>query len=226
MKKRAFFWLLPAVFYLVSGSLALCPAQTSSPDRRDLMPTAPEGRVSEKQPEMTDIHDIKPPQEISSDSKLTFFMIMAMAALILAAVITGLYFFLKKRKLKAAAGPSAVPPDQVTLGLLDELADGTLSDGKAFYFRLSGILRFYMQARFSFDAPEMTTEELIPRLEMLELDHALKARVKNFLYSSDPIKFADRPADKSAMQQDLEFIKEFVTFTTRKELQADSSQQH
>jgi hypothetical protein len=60
----------------------------------------------------------------------------------------------------------------------------------------------------------MTTEELLPCFGTIHLGRNLKAGLRNFLMSSDPVKFAGHPASKEKMQSDLLFVKNFVEQTT------------
>ena len=68
--------------------------------------------------------------------------------------------------------------------------------------------------RFGMDAPEMTTEELLPRITEIKLENDLDRRLRDFVHASDPIKFAARTAEMETMQQHFEFVREFVKKTT------------
>jgi hypothetical protein len=85
--------------------------------------------------------------------------------------------------------------------------------GKAFYFQLSAIFREYLDGRFGIDSLEMTTEELLPRVDTLALQKDSKREVKTFLTSCDPVKFAGAPTHPSVMERDLDFVKAFVEKT-------------
>ena len=171
-----------------------------------------ESSVSGNAVEMTDIHDIKPPEKAGVDPVL--FYCLLLGALLLLLLFVGFYFW-KKRETKATEPDIApLPPDVAALRLLDELATEENSDEKAFYFRLSAILRHYIRGRYCVNAPEMTTEEFLPRVEQLGLHVGLQQPLRELFQSTDPIKFARVPAGEAKMKSDLIFVKEFVAQTT------------
>ncbi|MBF0120358.1 MAG: hypothetical protein HQK79_16090 [Desulfobacterales bacterium] len=158
--------------------------------------------------EMSDIHDIKPLFNIGIDPLI--FLYVALFFIILA-VIAVLYFFLKKRRKAKKNETPPMSPYEMALKLLSEIEN--LDDIREFYFRLSLILRAYIEAKFQINAIEMTTEELSPKILDLNIDKNLKTYLKELLYSSDYIKFAKYTTDKTKMNSDLNFVKEFVTKT-------------
>lgn len=98
---------------------------------------------------------------------------------------------------------------------LDHLADLRRLDGKTFYFRLSAILRQYVFGRFAVGAPEMTTEEFIPRIDRLNMDKGLAQRLRVLCRAMDPVKFGSETAVEKQMETDLLFAREFVNKTTQ-----------
>ena len=76
------------------------------------------------------------------------------------------------------------------------------------------ILREYIRNRFGMDAPEMTTEELLFKMAEIKLERDLDQGVREFVYASDPVKFAGQTAEKESMQLHFEFVKDFVGKTT------------
>ena len=87
-------------------------------------------------------------------------------------------------------------------------------DGKEFHFRLSAILRTYIQGRYGINAPEMTTEEFVPRIADLGIPRELRKCLKSLCRTSDPVKFAGVHAVESEMRKDLMFVRNFVRQTT------------
>jgi hypothetical protein len=57
---------------------------------------------------------------------------------------------------------------------------------------------------------EMTTEELLPKLDTLDIAKETLSQLKSLFRSTDPVKFADVPAPVGKMRQDLEFVKNFI----------------
>jgi hypothetical protein len=162
---------------------------------------------------MTDIHDIKPALAMGHDLRWLYWTLAALALLALAALIWRRW---RKRAKPAAAdnGPPPLPPDAEALQLLDALAaDGDL-DPKQFYFRLSNIVRLYVERRFAIPAAEMTTEELLPRVDRLPMEAELAQTLKAFCHAADPVKFAGAPAGTDRMAHDLAFARNFVHRTT------------
>ena len=170
--------------------------------------------------EMKDIHDIKPPEEIGID--LTFYYWFFGTILVLAA-ITGLVIWLLRRKRKTKEREFVrLPPDEIALNLLDEMIEVEKFDGKEFYFRLSAILRGYIGGRYGFNAPEMTTEELMPAIDKLDADRKLLKGLKDLMVSSDPIKFAGLYAVENKMKNDLKFARNFVNETKQREVESET----
>jgi hypothetical protein len=157
---------------------------------------------------MTDIHDIKPLEILAADWSLLFYMLVTL--FVLAIIGAGVYYWKKRRNRKQIPDAAPILPHEAALKLLDALADVEKLDGKAFYFNLSSILRAYIQARYNINALEMTTEELLPKIDRLDLNREMHQELKALLRSSDPVKFAGVPAAVSKMRQDLDFVRNFI----------------
>ncbi|RJQ66386.1 MAG: DUF4381 domain-containing protein [Desulfobacteraceae bacterium] len=161
---------------------------------------------------MTDIHDIKPVLDIPMQWG---WWMAALAVLILLG--SGAALLWRRRHRASAAGPlsqALASPQEEACAQLDALAaEGTIA-GKPFYFRLSAILRRYMERRFGIPAAEMTVEELLPGVERLPLPLDLVQPLKALCRAAEPIKFAERPVDPERMPRDLNFVRTFVQRTT------------
>jgi hypothetical protein len=163
---------------------------------------------------LTDIHDIKPLERIGVDPRLLHYILYVAAGLILAGLIIVMFWVLKKRKRKKEAPVVRISPHEAALTAVKALSKRIDGEGRAFYFDLSAILRGYVHERFRIGSLEMTTEELLPRIGDIHLDRNLKAGLRSFLISSDPVKFAGHPVSKEKMKGDLVFVKNFVKQTT------------
>ena len=164
--------------------------------------------------ELTDIHDIKPPESIGFNPDYWRYGLIALAA---GLVLLALWLLIRRYRRRQAAADNPLPPpppEQTALGQLDQLARLIGSDGRGYYFGLSAVFREYLQGRFGLNAPEMTTEELLPPVSALNLARDLHQGVKTLLETSDPVKFAAMPTQRRFMQRDLEFVKAFVLRTT------------
>jgi hypothetical protein len=102
-----------------------------------------------------------------------------------------------RRRLRNRAAhrpaPPPRPPHEIALEQLDLLATSGLGNGadlKAFYFRLSDILRDYLGGRFGFLALEMTTEELMDELNRRGPRGLVMGEVAGWLGGCDLVKFA------------------------------------
>lgn len=165
---------------------------------------------------MTDIHDIKPLEILVADWALLVYILAAI--LILVVIGTAIYYWNKYRNRKLVSKDVPALPHEEALKLLDALGDVENMDGKAFYFSLSSILRGYIQARYNINALEMTTEELLPKIEILGICRELHKELKELLRSTDPVKFAGVPAAVSKMRSDLAFVRNFVMQTGEKQV--------
>lgn len=169
---------------------------------------------------MSDIHDIKPALDMGPDMYGLYWIIVLL-------VLAGFFFMLWRWWRGRKKGETAIPvvpsvaPDVEAYEKLKLLADNKNLSSKKFYFQLSGILRHYMERRFGFPAAEMTTEELLPRVDQLSLEGSLDRQFKRFCRTSDPIKFASASADPDQLSRDLLFAEDFVRQTTEAMLVAE-----
>jgi LPXTG-motif cell wall-anchored protein len=162
---------------------------------------------------ITDIHDIKPLLSMGPDLQWLYW---ALAALGLAGLALLAWYLWRRRKKPVPSIPAPPPaaPHIEAIRALDALAAQTDISGKPYYFALSAILRRYLERRYGFPAVEMTTEELLPRLDGLPLDADLAPALKAFCRAADPIKFAGADAARSQMNDHMAMARSFVKRTT------------
>ncbi len=163
---------------------------------------------------MKDIYDIKSIEEFGYDKRIIWAIIGVLGLII----ITGLIFYLvdsylKKRNKVNTSAITDIPADIEALDLLDVLEKEHSIDVREFYFRLTSIVKSYTGRRFEIDAPEMTTEELLPQINDLKIDRALKQDLKGLFTASEPVKFAGSIVIKEQMETDLLFARNFVKKT-------------
>ncbi len=168
---------------------------------------------------MTDIHDIKPIERPFFLPRWVFWAVGGLLVLLLLAAAATLW----RRRRRRAALPEAPPrpPEEIAREGLGELQEVERIDGRRFYFRLSEILRAYMEGRYGFPALEMTTEELLPRLRDLGLSEPLREGAGRLFRTADPVKFANERAVEARMREDLAFAHRFVGETAAPEAGAD-----
>lgn len=159
-------------------------------------PDAPGGREGDGATVGEGLRDIAPPIAPDPDLRWLAWVAGAVAA---ALALAGLaYGWARRRRIPEAPPP---PPHEVALRDLDRLLrSDLLATGrqKEFAFRLSEVLRRYLEDRFGFPAVESTTEELLGRLPQAapELGAAREEAVRATLSGADLVKFAEqvRPA--------------------------------
>jgi len=169
----------------------------------------------EKPVPMTDIHDIKPLEILVADWSLLLYILGAV--LILAVIGAAIYRWKKYRHRKQVSVEAQILPHEVALKSLDSLSDVENMNPKGFYFSLSNILRTYIQARYNINALEMTTEELLPKIDLLGISRETHQEMKDLLRSTDPVKYAEVPAAVSKMRIDLAFVINFVKQSAEKQ---------
>lgn len=163
---------------------------------------------------MTDIIDIRPLEDIGFDTRLIRYALYAVCIILI--IVLAFYLMdrlLRKRKQKTGVREMVIPPDQLALQRLAELESQDETGEKEFYFRLTAIVREYIKGRFSLDAPEMTTEELLPVISSLHVDRTLASGLKELLRSTDPVKFAGFSVSCEKMAGDMTFARHFVEAT-------------
>ncbi len=161
---------------------------------------------------MTDIYDIKPLENAGLNPML--FVWIAAGVIIVALLIVLAIILWKRKKQKQAPAAPPIPPEKIALMALKKIDLLIEKDARLFYFKITEIIRAYLHARFGLDALEMTTEELVPKIATLNLDKKLQNNLKVLFYNSDPIKFAEKPANRQLMQNDFKLVETFVNQTT------------
>ncbi|MGA1795585.1 MAG: BatD family protein [bacterium] len=173
------------------------------------------GAASES--ESADIRDIKPPEPMGTSLVLLYILTgLAVCALIIGGIVLGR--FLRSRHKKETVLPPC--PDEVALRELERLKAShhlDRNDYRSFYFELSGILRGYMEKRFGLPAQESTTEELIPRIEAMDLTRPQKDTVRVLSSGEDLVKFAQHTPDKEKALEDWEETRRFILETAVKQ---------
>lgn len=207
--------LIIAVFFLLvihtdlsaSGPV---PVDTASPGPgvSGVLPGAPDTES------MTDILDIKPPEDLGFNRRP---LLIALAILGVILVLMLLFWlidrYLKNRRKKEAVREAPVPPDVLALSLLDALEKDGLADARECYFRLTAIVKTYLDGRFGIDAPEMTSEELLPQLAHLPVDRALTTELRELIKRSEPVKFAGVAEHTQTLLADVAVVRRFVQQT-------------
>jgi hypothetical protein len=133
-----------------------------------------------------DIRDIRPPVIIPSGWA---WVLWALLVLAVAAAAFFLWRWWQRRKVIQAIVPEIPPHVRAKQRLAEALA--LIGQPREFCIAVSDTLRVYLEERFSFRAPERTTEEFL--LDLKKTDLLLrdqKDSLGEFLQSCDLVKFA------------------------------------
>lgn len=169
------------------------------------------------EPDPGAIHDIKGAVEVPVKRGLPEWIpvvitVFAVAAFLLVAM------WLIRRRARAEAEAAYVPAHVWAMLQLDRLADDDLVARKevhAFYYRLSDIVRRYIERRYGLRAPEQTTEEFLREMQrsrFLTVGH--KELLAGFLRAADMVKFALHEPEPDDCQEAFDSASRFVKETT------------
>lgn len=140
------------------------------------------------------IKDIKAPVKVrfSFIDALPYLIALILIALI---IITSIYFYkkFKKRPVVEVIKKPSRPPHETALEELARLENEKLwqqGSYKLYYTRLTDIVRSYMQERYSVNAPEMTTDEILRYHFIPSIERSAYLLLKYMLELADLVKFA------------------------------------
>lgn len=141
----------------------------------------------------TDIRDIKPPVEIPTGWEWVWWVVGTLVAL---AVLFALWKWFRRRQANKPVPPPVPAHIRAKQKLEEALA--LISQPKPFVIAVSDTVRFYLEERFTFRAPERTTEEFLRELGSTDLLLSeQKDSLGEFLQSCDLVKFAKyEPGEK------------------------------
>ncbi len=163
----------------------------------------------------TQFRDVKAPVELPTDPNLTaiyYGLAIFAAAFILILVIIKLI----NRQRKPYVSPP-IPAHEWAFDQLRRLVDAKLVENgqtHEFYFRLSMILREYIERRFNLMAPERTTEEFLDEMRTTDkLSHDHKSALGDFLAACDRVKYALYEPTTDEIENVFNTARDFVTQT-------------
>jgi hypothetical protein len=142
------------------------------------------------------LRDIKPPVEIPSGWAWVLWVLVALAVIGLG-VLAWLYW--KKRHAQAQAVPVVPPHVRAKQKLREALA--LIGQPREFCIVVSDTIRWYLEERFDFHAPERTTEEFLYELQGTNrLTPDQKESLGEFLSRCDLVKFAKYEPGKPELE--------------------------
>ncbi|MBI4397410.1 MAG: DUF58 domain-containing protein [Elusimicrobia bacterium] len=126
---------------------------------------------------------------------------------LLAGGLAVLAFILWRSRRKASGAPAAPPrpAHETALEALRRLEEDLLAmTAKAFYSRLSDVLRTYVEERFLVPALDRTTPEIFEALRRTDMDAEMRMVVRDILGTSDLAKFAKLDPVEEERRKDLD----------------------
>ncbi|HVC08826.1 MAG TPA: hypothetical protein VNH15_02665 [Elusimicrobiota bacterium] len=143
--------------------------------------------------------------------------------LVLAALLAAGYALYRAHSKKNAADAGNArpvdsrPPEVIAesdLNALQKSGLWELGRHKDFYSALTEILKRYIERRFGFAAPQMTTVEISRALRQADLDRGIPGRLKEVLDRADLVKFAKIPPEPEWGPADIVSAIQIVRDTT------------
>ena len=165
------------------------------------------------QPDLSELRDIPPPEELPPVPPWWLPFYRAGLALVLLGLLAGSWQLLRRRTRRERA----VPPDQWALAELDRAGAGPLEtedDVEQFFIRVSDVLRTYLELRFQLPAPEQTTAEFLETMRRApQLPGAQQEVLREFLERCDLVKFARAHPAPDACRAVAQAARSFVEQT-------------
>ena len=163
----------------------------------------------------SDVRGIKPPVAISK-SYFRLYIIIAIVLGVLA-IAAAIIFLYRGKKKEVEFVPAPLPAHQIAYNELENLkALNLISEGriKEYYYRLSNIVRHYIESRFRLMAPERTTEEFLAEMTVTDrLAGVHKELISNFLEHCDMVKFAAYGPDSLEIENSFDSATKLVDET-------------
>ena len=166
------------------------------------------------------LRDIRPPYIPSS------LLIWLLCLLVLGLIIYFAWYFYKEIQTRARELSHAQdnrPADEIALSKIEALLQSGLwerAQYKMFYIELGDILREYFWRRFKQDVSSDTSAELLRRARKIPQLKNLLLPLREYLNSSDLVKFAKVIPAQQTMQQDVGCVRKLVKETTPRPEQA------
>ncbi len=161
------------------------------------------------EPTLADLAAEAEPVDLPPDPRVKWYWI---GGSLLALAAIGL--LLLRRKKKAAVEPPPPSAAEVARTELQALREAGLagSDVKQFYVCLTGIVRRYVEAITGVRAPEQTTDEFLREMDQRQLfSPAVQQRFRDFLESSDLVKYAAHTPAPEDIEASLDRAAAFIT---------------
>ncbi len=165
-----------------------------------------------------DIRDLKPP--ISIPMSLAEILSYAGAGIVAAALLYAAWRIWKRRKARKDGEPDYVPPPRPAheiafeqLALLKEKKLWQQGLIKQYYSEATEIFRRYLENRYSMQAMEETTDEILAGLRKLRFPDEMSVTAERILRRADLVKFAKFEPGIADHEEMITVIHDFVDRT-------------
>ena len=152
---------------------------------------------------------------------------IAFGLIIISLIVFGI-IHLARRRRKAEAAALPEPPHIRALRKIDSFRNDSYwkpERQKAFYSGITDALKEYIGSRYGFDAPEMTSGEVLHHLKkQTDVDRELLSGLGHLFEVADYVKFARHSADDGENAGVVPFATGFVTRTWQQKLEAEAAQ--
>ena len=163
-----------------------------------------------------DIRDIIPPVTLNKNY-YRLYIIIAITLGVLGAAGAIILFLYRRKHRKVEFKPEPLSAHEIAYNELENLkAINLTSKGKIkeYYYRLSDIVRRYIENRFRLMAPERTTEEFLAEMAITnKLEENHKQLISNFLEHCDLVKYAKYGPNNQEIEEAFNSAKKLVDET-------------
>lgn len=166
----------------------------------------------------TDIKDISPPVDIPTDfRRLILWTLTGLAALLLSCAVYWLIVKRKKVQKRQELVITRRAPHEIAYELLEKLAkEDLIARGlvKEYYYRITDIIRHYIEDQFGLSAPDRTTEEFLAEMAHTgALNDSHKLLIREFLEYCDMVKYAKYGPSHAEVRETSHIARRFVDET-------------
>lgn len=140
----------------------------------------------------------------------------ALGALIFVLAVLFIWWRSRHRTVVTPVAPPPIPAWESALQQLARLRQEVPPQhegGRIWYFRLSEILRRYLDGRYGWNSIDQTTSEIIQQLPEAPFHGSHRDRAEEFLRLADQIRYAKQPAREGRPEVDFEWVKTLVNET-------------
>ena len=172
----------------------------------------------------TKLKDIKPPFDEKFNwrwFKNYIYGGIALLLLIFIVIMVTLYFAKRKKQVIVEPEKPKIPPHIAALAALEKIKEEQIwkeEKVKEYYSSISDTIRQYIEERFSVNALESTTDEIMTAFRSQVVDPLSKEKLQQLLMLSDLVKFAKQFPIESEHQFTLQNAFDFVNGTKREEV--------